>query len=85
MTSDGGVTPCPFYLGASPGYSTDATVDVRAPGYEHTEVSGVSVGQSGCVPPFFPASDLEVNLSPLPPDAGAAADAQLSSSYAARG
>jgi hypothetical protein len=84
MTYDGGVTPCPFYLEDNLGYSTDATVDVRAPGYEHAEVSGVSVGRAGCVPPFFPASDLNVNLSRLPPDAGAAADAQLSSTDAAR-
>jgi hypothetical protein len=84
MTYDGGATPCPFYLEDSLGYGMDATVDVRAPGYEHTEVSGVSVGRAGCVPPFFPASDLNVNLSRLPPDAGAVADAQLSSTYAAR-
>jgi hypothetical protein len=84
MTYDGGVAPCPFSLGDSLGYSTDATVDVRAPGYEHTEVSGVSVGRAGCVPPFFPASDLNVNLSRLPSDAGGAADAQLSSTDAAR-
>jgi hypothetical protein len=84
MTYDGGATPCPFYLRGGLGYSTEATVDVRAPGYEHGEVSGVSVRRSGCVPPFFPASHLNVNLIPLPRDAGAAADAQLSSTWAAK-
>jgi hypothetical protein len=84
MTYDGGATPCPFYLRGGLGYSTEATVDVRAPGYEHGEVSGVSVRRSGCVPPFFPASHLNVNLIPLPRDAGAAADAQLSSKWAAK-
>ena len=79
ITHDGGATVCPFYLGASLGYSTDATVDVRAPGYEDAEVTGVSVGRSGCVPPFYPASQLSVNLTPLPLDAGAAADAHPSS------
>ena len=80
---DGGTAFCPFYLGGL-GYSMDTTVDVWAPGYEHTSVPGVSVGRAGCVPPFFPSSHLNVNLVPLPPNADAAADAQLSSTYAAR-
>jgi hypothetical protein len=83
VSYDGGATLCPFYL-AGLGYSMDATVDVWAPGYQHTAVPGVSVGRSGCVPPFFPSSHLNVNLSRLPADAGAAGDASLSSTYAAR-
>ena len=79
---DGGATPCKFHLLL--GYAMDATVYVSAPGYEQTAVPGVSVGRSGCVPPFFPASHLNVNLIALPADAGVAGDAHPSSTDAAK-
>jgi hypothetical protein len=68
---DAGAMLCPFYL-AGLGYNTSGvTVDVSAPGYKHTDVPGVAAGRSGCVPPFFPASHLDVNLIALSPDASA--------------
>jgi hypothetical protein len=82
VSYDGGATLCPFRLLL--GYDMNDTIDVWAPGYEQTEVFGVSVGRSGCLPPFFPSSHLNVSLAPLPRDADAAADAQLSPAYAAQ-
>jgi hypothetical protein len=35
------------------------------------EVPDVAAGRSGCVAPFFPASNVDVKLVPLSPDDGA--------------
>jgi hypothetical protein len=68
---DGGTLACTFIIFAVNG---TATIEVSAPGFSKTEVTGVMSGVTGCVEHPTDGTQVEVELTPLP-DAGGSHDA----------